>query len=180
LSAVRNAVRKRQTCWVHAASFTFRSDAPEKLIETIWAPRGGWGYLKRRDLWIEVEATPEELEAKGFTARKPVTDENVRICRSCGLYICDVPGYLIHKHTQECDHSGDNWSSLEEAVINEIRIKKHHARILAEKLREQAELEELEKRERQDKIKEEYFSRQTSKDRKKRLKSEARDSFRNR
>ncbi len=131
-------------------------------------------------MWIAVHSTLEEIQAKGYVARKPASDDNVMICPSCGLYICDVPGYLIQKHRQACDHSGDDWGALEEAVINEIRVSKHYPRILAEKLREQAELEEMEKRERQEKIREEYFARQTSKDRKKRLKAEARETLRNR
>lgn len=171
---------RNRTVWVHPASYTYSFDRPEKTIETLWSARKGWGYLKRRDMWIARDVSPGELEAGGYEALKAPDDPAVKICAHCGLYMSDIPGSLMSKHMAECGGSGENWLALEDSVIHDIRVKKYHAKILAQKMREQQELEEQEKRERFDRIREDAAARQTAKDRKKRLKQETREELRNR
>ena len=160
----------KERYWVHAASLTYREDPPEKLIETLWVQRAGWGYLKRRDLWVLKECSREELVAQGYALRRPVPDEEVLNCPHCGMYICSIPGYLVHKHIAQCGGGAGEGQAMEEALIQDQRMKRYAQKILAEKLREEAELEEMERRERFGKIRDEQLSRQLQKDRKKRLK----------
>ncbi len=171
---------KKRTYWIHAASLTYREDSPEKMIETLWVARAGWGYLKRRDLWVARESTVEELVAQGYAPRRPPSDEEVSLCPRCGMYICSIPGYLVHKHATECGGGAGEGSALDEALIQAERLKKYEQKILADKLREAAEQEEMERRERFDRIRDEQLARQLSKDRKKRLKEETRQELRKR
>ena len=173
-------MRKQQTFWVHPASFTCRLDMPDQILETLWVERQGWGYLRRRDLWIKREGSLEELEAEGYVLRKPLGDEDVRVCPYCGMYMYAIPGSLVQKHISHCRGGNEDWQKVEDAIISEQRMKVYLAKILAEKLREQAELEDIERRERHDKIREGMMARQARKDRKKRIKEEAREELRNR
>ncbi len=171
---------KKDFFWVHSATYTFRMDAPEKLVETLWVHRAGWGWIKFRDMWIRKETSLAELSEKGFEPRKPQNSEHVHICPFCGLYASDIPGFLFQKHVTDCGGDSDNWLAMEDSIISGIRLERFQAAILQAKLREQMELEDQERRNRHERIRDEYFSRQQSKDRKKRLKDEARTSLRNR
>jgi hypothetical protein len=171
---------KEQTFWVHQASFTYRIDPPEKILETLWSARKGWGYLKRRDLWTQKRCTIEELVNDGFEPIKPQGHPDVKVCPHCGMYMCDIPGSLMTKHIALCKGGGENWLAIEDAIVHDIRVKQYFGKIMAEKLREQQELEEAEKRERFDRIREDAQTRQLAKDRKKRLKQETREELKNR
>lgn len=159
---------------------TYRLDPPEKVLETLWCERAGWGYLRRRDLWIATDFSPEELEAWGYVLREPLSEDGAQCCPYCGMYICSVPGALVAKHFVDCRGGGENWQKIEEIVTEDQRRRKYEAKILAEKLRLETELAEMEKRERFDKIKEEQATRQIQKDRKARLKRETKEELRSR
>jgi len=173
-------MNEQQTFWIHAASFTYSREEPDRFIETIWAERPGWGYIRRRDMWIKKNCSPEELDTKGFVLRKPADDEDVCLCPYCGMYICSVPGSLVRKHLLECGGGMEDWRKLEEIVIQEQRIKKYEAQLLARRQRELEEMEEEQKRERFEKVRDEMVSRQQAKDRKKRLKEETREELKRR
>ena len=96
------------------------------------------------------------------------------------MYICDVPGYLVQKHFSECGGSAENWQAVEETLVSDQRMKKYEAAIMARKLRELADLQGAEKRERYDRIKEEMSLRQQQKDRKKRMKEETKQDWKKR
>ncbi|HMK36467.1 MAG TPA: hypothetical protein VK463_15445 [Desulfomonilaceae bacterium] len=170
----------KQILWVHPASYTYRLDKPENLLETIWCERPGWGYLRRRDLWIKKETSAQELRAAGFHELPPVSDETAFVCTFCGMRISSIPGSLVNKHKAECSGAGENWQALEETVINDVRMRKYEAKLAEARRREQEELLESERRERQDKIKEGLVSRQLQKDRKRRLKQETKEEWKNR
>lgn len=173
-------MRTKQSFWIHPASFTYRTDKPHKLIETLWVERPGWGYVRRRDLWSQADRSAEELEAEGYTLRRPDSDDLVRHCPFCGMYICGIPGYLAQKHFSECGGAAENWQAIEETLVSDQRMKKYQAKIMAQKLQELADLQEAEKRERYDKIKEETSLRQQQKDRKKRIKEETKEEWKKR
>lgn len=168
-----------ENIWIHEASYTFSHLPPSKLIETLWVYRQGWGYLKRRDLWILKTVLLENLLNKGFQEIMPINNETVTRCPSCNLYMENIPGYLSRKHGAQCFGNANTWTAIEERMINNIRLERHERAILEKELREKAEQEERERRERHEKIREQYFANQLSKDRKKRLKQEARDTLRN-
>jgi len=169
-----------QTVWIHAASFTYSHDRPDRLIETIWAERPGWGYIRRRDIWMQKECSPQELDANGFVLRKPLSDEEVRFCPYCGMYICSVPGSLVRKHLAACGGSMEDWRKLEEMVIQERRVRNFEAQLAARKQREMEEMDEEQRRERFEKIRDDMLSRQQAKDRKKRLRDETREELKRR
>ncbi|MBI5248469.1 MAG: hypothetical protein HY912_03145 [Desulfomonile tiedjei] len=171
---------KEDIYWVHPASFTYRLDRPEKPLETLWTARKGWGYIKRRDLWIEKHCTLDELVHSGYEELKPADHQSVRICPYCRMFISDIPGSLVNKHLLQCKGGGENWLALEDAIIHGIRVRQYENKILALKLREQQEMEENEKRERFDRIREDAQTRQLSKDRKKRLRQETKEELKNR
>ncbi len=91
-----------------------------------------------------------------------------------------IPGSLVHKHIAGCRGGNEDWQKIEEAMISDQRMKAYEAKILAEKLREQAELADAERRERHDKIREGMLTRQAGKDRKKRLKEETKEEWKTR
>jgi hypothetical protein len=171
---------EEQTFWVHQATFTYRLDPPQKLLETLWSARNGWGYLKRRDLWMEKRCTLDELLDSGYVALRPLDHPSVKICPHCSMYIYDIPGSLVGKHVALCGGSEENWLAIEDSIIHDIRVKQYHGKILAQRLRELQEQEEGEKRERFDRIREDAQARQLSKDRKKRLRQETKEELRNR
>ncbi|MGB6063652.1 MAG: hypothetical protein WBG50_02525 [Desulfomonilaceae bacterium] len=170
----------QQTFWIHPASFTCRVDTPDQMLETIWAERPGWGYLRRRDLWIKRECTLGELEDEGYVLMKPVGEEEVDECPCCGMYMQGIPGSLVGKHISGCCGGNEDWQKIEEVLVSEQRIRSYEAKIRAEKLRAQAELEDIERRERHDKIREDTMARQAKKDRKKRLRNETKEEWKNR
>jgi hypothetical protein len=166
--------------WIHPATYTYRFDEPERMLETLWCERPGWGYLRRRDLWLRVETTAEELDRQGFVPRLPPAEDGARLCPYCGMYICGIPGFLVEKHLGECRGGEENWMRLEDILIDDVRRTRYERKILEQQLREQAELAEAEKRERFDRIREENAARQQSKDRKARLRRETKEELRNR
>ncbi len=171
---------ERQTLWVHPASFTFSLAPPRQPMETVWAERPGWGYILRRDLWIPRVCTIDEIQALGYVLKKPVGDDDVQVCPHCGMYVCSIPGALMRKHIAECKGGREDWKTIEEAIIQDQRMRSFEAQVLAARLREQEELEFAEKRERFDRIRDEQAARQEAKDRKKRLKKETREELKRR
>jgi hypothetical protein len=168
------------TVWVHEASFTFRLDEPRRILETIWSERPGWGYIRRKDLWVPRECSIEELRRAGYVLRKPVAEDGAQVCPHCNMYIVGIPGHLVKKHVAECGGGGEDWKKLEDTLMENIRLRLHEARILAEKVRIERELEEAEKKERFERVKEEMLARQRDKDRKARLRRETREELRRR
>jgi hypothetical protein len=171
---------RKQTLWIHPASYTYSEEEPPTLLETLWCERPGWGFLKRRDMWVKKEVNLEELVSAGYHQRKPTTDEGVVICPFCRMHMSSIPGALVGKHKSECGGFGENWQALEEAVITDIRMTTYQKKLADEKRRELEELEDAERRDRQDRIKEGLAARQLSKDRKRRLKQETKEELRNR
>ena len=178
--APRETSNPSTVLWIHPGSFTYRVDEPEKPLETIWSAHPDWGYLRRRDLWIQTERPEKDMVNEGYVARKPLTDANVRTCPHCGMYICSIPGALVKKHLSECGGRGENWLKIEEAIVSDHRRRNHEAKILAEKMREKAELESLERRERFNDIRESAVAKQLAKDRKRRLKQQTKEELRTR
>lgn len=179
-AAPREASNRSTAVWIHPGSFTYRLDEPEKPLETIWSAHPDWGYLRRRDLWIQTERPEKEMVKEGYVVRKPLTDPHVSTCPYCGMYICSVPGALVKKHLSECGGRGENWLKIEEAIISDQRRKNQEAKILAEKMREKAELESQERRERFGEIRESAIAQQLAKDRKRRLKQQTKEEWKNR
>jgi hypothetical protein len=171
---------RKQILWIHPASYTYSTTQPARLLETLWCERAGWGYLKRRDMWIKKEVDPAELHAAGYQPKKPPSDPSVSICPHCGMYMSGIPGSLINKHKSLCGGLGENWQVLEEALVSDMRMMKYEQKIANEKRRQQEELELAERMERQDKIKETFANRQLQKDRKKRLKQQTKEQLMNR
>lgn len=171
---------EKQTIWIHSSSYTFRLDEPDRMLETIWSERPGWGYLRRRDLWVKREISVEEMKKQGYVLRVPVSQDGARTCPHCGMYICGIPGFLVKKHITECGGGGGSWNKLEEAVIDEQRLRIHEARLLEETLRMEREMQEAVRKERFDRIREQNVARQQGKDRKSRLKKETREELRRR
>ncbi|MCA1961530.1 MAG: hypothetical protein LDL33_12125, partial [Desulfomonile sp.] len=131
----------KERCWIHQASFLFRRDEPEKIIETVWIAHPGWGYLKRRDLWIPVQCDVNELLARGFLERRPASDGEVGFCPHCGMYMSGIPGYLVQKHTAQCGGPGEDWLKMEEEMISERRIAYYEKLIMERIEQEKAEQE---------------------------------------
>ncbi len=171
-------MKRLRHMWIHPATYTYREDAPENLLETLWVERPGWGYLLRRDLWLKTESSAEELVQDGYVQMNSQTDEEVSFCPFCRMYICAIPGYLKEKHFLECGGGGENHLALEDAMVSEQRRLLFERKILAQRQREKEELEEMERKERFDRVKEEAQTRQLSKDRKKRLKEYTKEFLR--
>jgi len=131
-------------------------------------------------LWIKRECFLEELVAEGYVLRKAAGEEDVVVCPCCGMYMHAIPGSLVQKHISQCRGGNEDWQKIEDVIISEQRLKVYLAKILAEELKEQAELEDAERRDRYDKIREGMVARQTRKDRKKRLKEETKQDWKNR
>lgn len=166
--------------WIHPASYTYRFDEPERMLETLWCERPGWGYIRRRDLWVKAQVSAQELERQGFILREPPSEDSARLCPHCGLYMCAIPGFLIQKHLAACRGGEENWMRIEEILIEDVRRKRYEKAIAQAKLREQAELAGAEKRERFDKIREDQVAKQQAKDRKAKLRRETKEELRKR
>ncbi len=149
-------------------------------METLWISHPGWGYIRGRDLWVKVEASPEEMEQSGFVPLNATTDGQTHRCPHCRMLICDMPGGLVSKHLAACGGSEEKWQKFEDLLITDQRIKWLEARILAQMLREKTEREEAERKERFGKIRGEMLSRQQAKDRKKRMKEQTRQEWKKR
>jgi hypothetical protein len=170
----------KRTVWIHASSYTFRLDKPDRVLETIWCERPGWGFMRRRDIWTVRQCMIQDLIRDGYVLRKPISaesEDSAITCSTCGMYITGIPGNLVRKHIAECSGRGEDWKRLEETVIDAVRLKSYQSKILAERLRIQREQEEAEIRERFDRIKEENLARQRQKDRKARLRRDAREEL---
>ena len=166
--------------WIHPSSYTYRMDEPDRLLETVWVERKGWGFLKRRDLWVQRESTRDELAEAGFEPRKPVSDPDVIVCPICGMYTCALPGSLVKKHLSECGGGDEEWQKIESTLITRERVRLHEQRILAEIERQKAEQIEKERRDRFERIREENLARQVQKDRKKRIREETKREWKKR
>ncbi|MCX5861986.1 MAG: hypothetical protein NTW27_07695 [Deltaproteobacteria bacterium] len=170
----------RESIWIHQASFTYRLDEPEKIFETVWAERPGWGYIRRTDLWIVTNQSRRELLFKGYVERKPIHDHDVKLCKTCGMYMCSIPEWLANKHFSECVGGTGYQRLLEEFVLEDQRMKRLGEKIRAKELRERLEIEAAEKRERTERVRGETQARQLAKDRKKVLKQEVKDQLKDR
>jgi hypothetical protein len=172
------ATKRLRAMWIHRATYTYRADEPDNLLEALWVERPGWGYLLRRDLWIEMECSADELIQQGYVEMRPATDGEVSFCPLCRMYICAIPGYLRERHFLECGGGAENHLATEDQMISDLRRANYELKIFEQKRREQEELEEMERKERFGRIKEEAQARQLSKDRKKRLKEDTRELLR--
>lgn len=169
-----------QTLWIHQATFTFTDKEPSVQVEALWVAHPGWGYLQRKDLWIKVQDDPAHLESRGFV-RLPENGETPCIeCPHCGMRIFSIPGYFISKHRGICGGGEEDYYAMEEQLISVQRLKWYEAKLERERLRLEKELAEAEKRERFDRIREDQLQKQRQKDRKLRLKEEARKTLRER
>lgn len=171
-------MKKRRTFWIHPAGYTYRTDEPKVVLQTLWVERPGWGYIRRRDMWVPRVCSEEELIAEGYARRNPPTGDETRVCPSCGMYIDGIPGALVAKHISQCRGLAEDGTKLEEILIQDQRIRIYERKLRLQREQELAELLEAERRERFDKVKEENVARQLGKDRKARLKREAREQLR--
>ncbi len=178
--APRRRAGAKQTFWIHPATFIFQRHEPPKLLETIWVAHPGWGYIRRRDLWIRQECSLEELLERGFMERKPLADGEAMSCPHCGMYIYSIPGALVKRHFEECGGMGEDWLAIEATVIDEKRIKDYERKLKDDAAREEQERLMEEKRERFDRIKSEAQARQMQRDRKKRLREETKQEWKRR
>jgi len=169
----------KEVFWVHPASFTYRLDEPERILETVWTAHPGWGYLRRRDLWIRREGAVAEIKAQGYVERKPLSDEEVMNCPFCLMYISSIPGSLVQKHLAQCGGSVEDWLKFEQEVVEDVRRRNYEKAVLEKRMRELAEQEALERKERFERVREELAQRQLEKDRKKRLREETKQELRN-
>lgn len=163
--------------WVHRATFTYRLSRPSKQWEALWGYRAGWGFLKGKDLWMPTTLSQSELEANGFVRLESEYALQGRTCPMCGTIIGDVPGALIRMHFQQCSPSTAEWKKLDEFVLEEQRLKIAEERLKREQLEKRLEKEAELKREKVERMREEMAARQTERDRKRRLKEEAKDQF---
>ena len=60
---------------------------------------------------------------KDIHLRRSDSDDLVRHCPFCDMYICEIPGYLVQKHLAECGGPAENWQPIEENLISDQRIK---------------------------------------------------------
>lgn len=163
--------------WIHRATFTYRLSRPVRRWETLWVQRAGWGLLKRKDLWMPTILLESELEKDGFVRLEPKSEFVIRSCSTCKTLIVDIPGALARKHFQQCGTFSGEWRKLDEFVLEEQRLKIAEERIKKELLDKQLEKEAELKRERLERIREEAAARQTGRDRKRRLKEDAKEHF---
>jgi hypothetical protein len=120
------------------------------------------------------------MRAQGYVQRKPLSDEEVTVCPSCDMYICSIPGSLVLKHLFECGGVTEDWLRIEQEIVEDVRRKNYEAAILEERMREQAEQEAIERRERYDRVREELLQRQLDKDRKRRIREETKQEWKTR
>lgn len=120
------------------------------------------------------------MEQSGFIELNSQSDGEVTRCPHCGMLICGIPGGLVSKHAAACGGGEEKWQKLEELLITDQRMKWIEARILARILKEKAEREEAERKERFGKVREEMLARQQAKDRKKRIKEQTKQEWKKR
>jgi hypothetical protein len=168
------------TLWVHYATYSYRLDEPDYQMESLWIVHPGWGYIRGRDLWVPIKASPQKMEQAGFVELTSDSDGEATRCPHCQMLINGIPGGLVSKHLAVCGGSEEKWQKLEELLITDQRIKWLEAQILGRLLREKAEREEAERKERFGKIREDMLARQHAKDRKKRMKEQTRQEWKKR
>lgn len=171
---------RKATLWFHQATYSYRLDEPDYLMESLWIVHPGWGYIRGRDLWVAVEASPEEMERSGFVELSAEADGEVTRCPYCAMLISGIPGGLVSKHLAACGGGEEKWQKMEELLIAEERVKWLETRILARILREKAEREEAQRKERFGKIRDDMLAKQQAKDRKKRMKEQTRQEWKKR
>ena len=167
------------TIWVHPATFTYSMEAPDRAMERLWVHRRGWGYLCRRDVWLKVNESIERLQERGYEEKKRRDDASVLTCPHCRMHVSGIPSIFVKKHLAECG-GREYGSALDEMLIDGLRMRAHEAKLLAAKMREIQEQEEEERKERLDRMKEDLLSRQSGKDRKKKLKEGTKQELKNR
>jgi hypothetical protein len=109
-----------------------------------------------------------------------LTNEEVSVCPHCGMHIDSIPGYLRERHETECGGGGEGHLAMEDRMISDQRMIIHERKIREQEQRARQELEDAEKKERFDRIRDEAMARQLGKDRKKKLKDEARELLKKR
>ncbi len=171
---------ERRVYWLHPSSFTYRIDPPRTLLQTLWIAHPGWGYIRRRDLWVEEECSRDELHERGFQELDPDADEIADSCPFCNMLIVGVPGALMRRHLSECGDMGEHWLSIEDAVLSDVRLKAYERKLIEEARRAKEEAEYQEKRGRFEKIRQENLARQMSRDRKRRLREETKEGWKKR
>ncbi len=163
--------------WVHHASGLCRSDTPIKLIETIWIETPGWGYMLRRDLWTYADDFVSDPVSSGYKNLASFGKEDIRRCPGCGLLMIGVPGALASSHIFSCSDMSRSSRQIDDIMIENRRTRLHEAEVMLRLQREKDEREEAERRERTEKLRDEGLARLMAKDRKKRLKDEAREQL---
>jgi hypothetical protein len=161
------------TLWIHQASSTFRRDEPARLVQTVWVADPDWGFRVSRDQWITTERSVEDLVKSGYREVGGPDDAGVTVCPHCMTHMQGLPGSLVQKHLQACAGSGDDWRATEAAVIADCRLKQFEAQIEAEKKRAKEEAAAQEKKERFDRMREEIQKQQLAKDKKRKIREEA-------
>lgn len=96
------------------------------------------------------------------------------------MHIDGIPGALVARHVSQCRGLAEDGSKMEEILIEDQRLKIYERKLQLQREQELAEMLEAERRERFEKVKEENLARQQGKDRKARLKREAREQLRRR
>jgi hypothetical protein len=168
---------EKNSVWVHHASGLYCSDTPIRLLETIWIETPGWGYMLRRDLWTYADDFISRPVSSGYKDLESYGKEDLRRCPSCGLLMIGLPGALASSHIASCSDGSRSSLQIDEIMIENRRIKLHEAEVMLRLQREKGEKEEAERRERTEKLRDEVLARLVAKDRKKRLKDEAREQL---
>jgi hypothetical protein len=168
---------RKEVVWVHHGGGLYCANTPTRLIETVWIERPGWGYVLRRDLWTCSDEAIGDLVSSGYRDLDAFGKDDLRSCKGCGLLMIGVPGALVSSHIVSCNAGAKSLRKIDEIIIEKQRIKLHEAEVMLRLQRERAEREEAERRERTEKLRDEGLARLAAKDRKKRLKDEAKEQL---
>jgi hypothetical protein len=163
--------------WIHKASFSYQLERPTSEWQTLWVFRPGWGYMKRRDIWTSLRIPEDDLRKQGFVPLKPGSDPDVHVCKTCRLYMDSIPGFLRQKHHAACARNSEEGRKIDEMMIEDQRIKIAEAKLRQKELHERLEEEAEQKKERFDEIREETALKQESRNRRQRLRDEAREQL---
>lgn len=172
-----NMTKLAHVIWIHKATFSYRVERPTSEWQTLWVFRKGWGYMKRRDMWTPLRIDEDDLRKQGFVPLKLGSDPDVHVCKTCGLTMESIPGFLRQKHHALCARNSEEGRKLDEIMIEDQRIKIAEARLRRKELQERLEEEAEQKRERFDEIREETALKQMSRNRRQRLRDEAREQL---
>ncbi|MDQ1240400.1 MAG: hypothetical protein QG577_2586 [Thermodesulfobacteriota bacterium] len=172
-----NTTDPAHVIWIHKASFSYLLERPAGEWQTLWVFRQGWGYMKRRDIWTPLRIDEDDLRKQGFVLLKPGSDPDVHVCKTCGLHMESIPGFLRQKHHALCARNSEEGRKLDEMLIEDQRIKIAEARLRQEELQERLEEEAEQKKERFDEIREETALKQMSRNRRQKLREEAREQL---